>query len=592
MRHYNMQIQIIHYQKGFGIVEIIVAMAVFITIAIASVTVILQSFNINRLGNEETKANLYAQESIEAVRSLKKRGWFNMDIGSTTCGATVTRGLSNSGGSWAFSGTSDTIDKYTRTVTIGNVCRDGSGNISDSGTIYDPDVKKVASTIGWTFIGNRSDNVTLTAYLSRWNKLVGSCDWATSSVQGAYNFSSNNYVKKIQAQGDYIYMVLNDPGTAPFDFAILNVTTPSAPTLVGTLNLPGNPINLAVAGHYAYIASDNNNEELQIVDFENDTITKPYVYNAAGTGDAYGVFVVGSLVYLSKEGSNSPELFVINFNPASPAFPTLNGSAVDIGGNNQGGREVWVSGNFAYIASSHNTEEVKVVNLTTRTVVANYNLPGGIVANTITGANSYLYVGASNNAIYVFDISSPPTLSLTTSYTAPAGVNDLSTGFSNALLFEGTSNNTGNEFESFDLDMPSTLTFLSGIDMSRTVYGVAADEFDCVAYAGTDPNGAGEELAVIMPGTGATPTPTPTPTPGGPTNTPTLTPTSTPTGTPTNTPTPTTSINSCSSYCVSQGFSTGLCRRTCNAGESSQAGGSAYCPAPGDSGSARNCCCQ
>src|SRR3989344_5646825 len=140
-----------HAQAGFGIIEIIVAMAIFVIIAATGATTILQSFSINRLGLEETKANLYAQEGIDAVRSIKTQNWSNLDIGNMNCGSSVSRGLTSGGGSWAFSGTSETLEKYTRTITVANVCRDASGVITEPGTTYDAGTKKITSTVTWDF---------------------------------------------------------------------------------------------------------------------------------------------------------------------------------------------------------------------------------------------------------------------------------------------------------------------------------------------------------------------------------------------------------------------------------------------------------
>lgn len=168
------------FQSGFGIVEIIVAMAIFVTIAATGATTVLQSFSINRLGNEETQANLLAQEGIEAVRSIKKLDWTSLDIGSSTCAASATRGLTNTP-NWSFSGTSETLGKYTRTITIQNVCRNASEQITEPGTTYDSDIKKVTATVAWNFTAGRANSVVLTTYLSRFDKTIkkgGMLAWA------------------------------------------------------------------------------------------------------------------------------------------------------------------------------------------------------------------------------------------------------------------------------------------------------------------------------------------------------------------------------------------------------------------------------
>lgn len=151
-------------EVGFGIIELIVAMAIFMLIAVGGVTVVLQGINVNRLGGEQGFANLYAQEGIEAVRSIKNRGWDNLSEG--------TYGLSRTGNEWNFSGASDTSDKYTRQVTIVGGRRDAGGNIIDSGGTVDSDLFKATSKVTWDFSPTRSSSVELTTYLTQWDKSI------------------------------------------------------------------------------------------------------------------------------------------------------------------------------------------------------------------------------------------------------------------------------------------------------------------------------------------------------------------------------------------------------------------------------------
>ena len=57
-------------QPAFGLIETIVALGIFLIIAVTGVTTVLHSYSINRLSQEETQAKLYAQEGIEAVKSI------------------------------------------------------------------------------------------------------------------------------------------------------------------------------------------------------------------------------------------------------------------------------------------------------------------------------------------------------------------------------------------------------------------------------------------------------------------------------------------------------------------------------------------
>ena len=54
-------------EKGFSILEVILAAAFFIIFATASVVAVLQSMNANRLGVEMSITNQFASEGIEDV---------------------------------------------------------------------------------------------------------------------------------------------------------------------------------------------------------------------------------------------------------------------------------------------------------------------------------------------------------------------------------------------------------------------------------------------------------------------------------------------------------------------------------------------
>src|SRR3990167_10677941 len=158
--------------SGFSVIEIILAAALFMIIATGSITVILQGLDSNRLGQEQTVANQYAAEGMEAVRSIKNQNFANL---VNSAGS----GVIQSGGVWIFSGTNNTntfnpVGRYTRTIKVESVNRDAvppAGNIVVSGTL-DPDTKKITSTVSWNFTPSRLNSVELISYLSDWKKPI------------------------------------------------------------------------------------------------------------------------------------------------------------------------------------------------------------------------------------------------------------------------------------------------------------------------------------------------------------------------------------------------------------------------------------
>ncbi len=155
-----------HSILGQSVVEVVVAVAIFVIIAGGSVVAVLGSLSTSRLAEEETQATAYAVEGIEAVQSIRNKDWNDLVDGD--------HGLTNAGDVWAFSETSETIDKFTRVVNVSSVLRDENDDIVDLGGDSDPNTKKITSTITWDFTASRTNLVEKVAYLTNWQEAYGS----------------------------------------------------------------------------------------------------------------------------------------------------------------------------------------------------------------------------------------------------------------------------------------------------------------------------------------------------------------------------------------------------------------------------------
>lgn len=162
-------------KNGFSVLEVILAVAIFMIFSTGAIVVITQGYNANRLGTENTVASQFAAEGIEAVKSIKNQGFANLNVNNQP------RGLNRVSNVWVFDtdGTTDTLvhnsgENYIRQVKVETVYRDGlppSGNIVASGTL-DQDTKKVTSTVTWNFNSARPETTSLITYLSDWRKPI------------------------------------------------------------------------------------------------------------------------------------------------------------------------------------------------------------------------------------------------------------------------------------------------------------------------------------------------------------------------------------------------------------------------------------
>lgn len=151
-------------QTGQSLLELLVAMGIFVLVVASIMFVAMDAHLANRQGSERTKATLLAQEGTEATTSIKNRGWKYLSPGQ--------HGLTSEPNQyWEFTGNTDTIDQYTRQVAVELVQRDQNGTIVPSGGTTDLDTKKVTARVNWSFQPNRPSEVALTSYLTNWRSL-------------------------------------------------------------------------------------------------------------------------------------------------------------------------------------------------------------------------------------------------------------------------------------------------------------------------------------------------------------------------------------------------------------------------------------
>src|SRR3989339_798667 len=153
--------------SGFSIIEVMLAVSLFVIFVSGMATVALRGMDNNRTAQEQVIANQFASEGLEAVRSIRNQDYSYL---VKSAGTGVVR---SGGGVWAFSGANNVFEKYTRVLSVAAVNRDGNGDVVASGGTADPDTKKITSTVTWAVGSARTNSVVLTTYLTDWPSPVG-----------------------------------------------------------------------------------------------------------------------------------------------------------------------------------------------------------------------------------------------------------------------------------------------------------------------------------------------------------------------------------------------------------------------------------
>lgn len=572
---------------GFGIIETLVAMGIFTIVASTAATTVLHSFSANRLGDQETEATLFAQEGIEAVRSIKNQGWNAFVSSAVAHNCASGCGLDSLSGSWAFSSGSDTSETFTRTITISNVYRTGA-DIIEGGATLDQDVKKITSTVTWNFSPSRSNTTKVVTYLSHWEKAIGIvCNWSSAQIEGTFDKDGNTDPNDIFVEGDYVYLVSDSQSGGRHEFFIINISYSAFPTLESSLEIGNDVSGVDVSGDYAYLSTSGNSSELTVINIANKSSPSLVAtLDLGGNQDAYDVFVADNYAYVVKQSGwdNNKELYLVNI--STPVAPVEEGS-YEVSENTNA---IFVSGNYAYLATDGGSKELEVVDISNKsspTQAGIYNPPGFTSGRAIYVSESTAYLARSSSAepeLLILNIADPGNISEIGNFEVGANTWEVQVSGNYAFLATEVNNQELMVVDISNLASPFQATSL---DLNGDTFGLANSLTRCAVYLANASNS--EELQIIIP-SAPTPTPTPTPTPSP---SPTPTPTPTPSPTPMSTPTPTPSINTCFDYCQSLGYSSGICRRSRNwcllYGETYESGGDQYCTG---GPSADTCCCS
>ncbi len=136
---------------GFSLVEMLVAFSVFALFVIATTGVVSGVARNARFVATSEKASRLAEEALEVSRNLRDAA---PDFAMLPDGA---HGLSYAGNIWGFSGTSDSHDIFTRTVSVSTVA---------------PNQKKIDVGVSWTEQGAAPRSLAVSTYLTNWHAVL------------------------------------------------------------------------------------------------------------------------------------------------------------------------------------------------------------------------------------------------------------------------------------------------------------------------------------------------------------------------------------------------------------------------------------
>jgi len=153
------------FQAGFGLVEILVAVAI-IGLSLAALT---ELGNLALKISLQTKKNVVAvnlaNEALEAAKAAKQESWDNLN--GLTIGSPYHPIKTGSPLKWAFASGEESVNGFARQITLSDVYRDNNDDIVDSGGTLDSNTKKITTIVAWSDNG-QNYQTTLISYLTNW----------------------------------------------------------------------------------------------------------------------------------------------------------------------------------------------------------------------------------------------------------------------------------------------------------------------------------------------------------------------------------------------------------------------------------------
>ena len=372
---------------GFSLVEAVTAVGIFSLVAAAMLTLAMAAFSSDQRREQLLTAQALAQEGLEAARSIRNFRFKDLVPGDW--------GLRVAAGVWAFGAGSDTIGPYTRTIRVGAVYRDqgGFGGVVDSGSpgaTIDPDSRTVTASVKWPSLSGVPQTFSLATILTRWSLKRWMTDRVTDFAAGARNSV------EITAAAD-------------------------------------GEVRLADAGNWTQAAVS-------------------HTVDIGGNEDAADCAIdeARQVLYVatSARGAGRPEFYGYDIAGVTSAVnPLATVAAVEVG---QTANALAVDGGYAYLATSHNSQELMVIRVVDVTLLPSWNTPGGGAnANdvAVAGGVAYLVTDASGAQpeLYAVDVAAPASMPATPRGTAEIGqnVNAVTVASNGAYAYLATDDNNG-----------------------------------------------------------------------------------------------------------------------------------------------------
>lgn len=522
--------------RGQLIIEILIAFGLAMILVPALLGLFVAATSGKSQEIQRTGALALLKEEEEALRSIRENGWENIATNGTFYPKV-------NGSGWMLSNNpaDGQVNGFTRSITMANAYRDVNQKLSLTGNL-DPSVKFITLTVSWGLLPNQEviTSYYLTRYLDNLTWLqTTTTDFSSGTLTGTQVTNDSGGEVKLGAGGyaDWCNPDLNKivqfdlpkqgvanavsaiegrvfAGTGDnasgvsFDNVSISNTNPPVPTSLGTYD--GYKTNgIFGEANYAYVATDNNAKEIEIINLTTNPYSEAGYFNAPGNGNGNSIYVVGNVGYMTAAN----KFYTFDLSSKSGTRSELGTTTLSATGT-----KIYIVGNYAYIAESSLTKQFEIIDITnpaSPSVVGSISLDAGngvdIFVNQ-TGTRAYLATNwiSGKSDMFIFDITTKTgnhTQSLgsySTNSMDPTGITVVP---GNRAIIVG--NGGTQQYQIIDITTENNLTQCvsggrsGGLTISTGVHGISSVlESDGDAYSYIITGDAGAELKIIPGGPG------------------------------------------------------------------------------------------
>ena len=362
-------------RQGSLLLEAMLGIILFALFATATYLTLLSGQESSQEGADRMRGMHYTQEALDVARAIRDRDFSELTEGDH--GYDISED-----GQWILDGLVTSRYGYSTVLTIQ--------------PIPDDKIRAIARTT-WKHGYHRDGSIVLSVELTDWrNRAVEIGDWSTINTEWNSEVAGLPELNDVIVNDEYAF-ITSEAGDGLY---IFDISIDDSPFRVS----PNFSVGVAARSPVIYrdtlyLIVDNSADEIRAYDVSDPTslvaITAPIAtYDLPGNARGMALYRKGSILYVGTQGSASDSEFY-SFDISDPAEITpLHVDGFNIT-ENPTIFDVYVSGNYAYLGTSMETQEMIVIDISSPSAMVEHEAYNG------TGPNYGLSVRASGTGFYL-----------------------------------------------------------------------------------------------------------------------------------------------------------------------------------------------